>query len=276
MATKPSAKDEHGWADEQLERLKALGDDDAIGAYLAGVEPRGPRERELLGELAATHRLDRPEAFPAAHRRVVHGLESLRRHGYRRPMLPSFGPATAVVRYLVELIARYLVVSYVQQVALDLRNLYRLREGQVPVRTPEHTMLRHARRDAEGLIEVFKGRTLGLPTFLIGGAAIPVVAAISNAATGVSKERGWPFLVATVVGLLVAALVSWVVLRGAALAHRRSQIALRVPLENLWQTIGSCGKPPRDDSSSFATIAILITVGAWLVFPVLVLVAFVF
>ena len=75
--------------------------------------------------------------------------------------------------------------------------------------------------------------------------------------------------------LLVAGLVSWVALRGAALAHRRAQIATRVPLENLWQTIGSCGKPPRDDSSTFATVAIVVTVGAWLVFPLLVVVAFV-
>jgi len=262
------------WYREQLDKLRALTDDEDLDAYLAGVEPRGPREQEMLTELASHQPvLAMPEQFLPAHHRAVRSLEAVRRHGFRRPVLRSLGPFTTVVRYPIELVARYIVVSYVQQVSTDLRNLYRLREAQAPLGTIENRRLRRARRDAEDMRTVFQGRTIGLPTFLIGGALLPVAAALSNAASGVTSNGGWPFVLATVIGLLVAAFVSWVVLRGAALAHRRIQIATRVPLERLWQTIGSAGKPPRDDGSTFALIAIVVTVGAWLVFPLLVLFA---
>lgn len=268
--------DDHGWAREQIERLKALTDDDDLDAYLAGVEPRGAREQEMLVELAVHQPvLTMPDQFLPAHRRVARALESVRRHGYRRPVLHGLGPLTVVARYPIELVARYIVVSYVQQVSTDLRNLYRMREAQAPVRSREHIMLRQARRDAEDMREVFRGQTIGVPTFLLGGAIIPVVASLGNLVGGVSGAGGWPFAVAVVVGLLVAAFVSWTVLRGSALAHRRIQIATRVPLERLWQTVGSCGKPPRDDGSTLAMLAIVVTVGAWLVFPLLILLAFV-
>jgi hypothetical protein len=61
-----------------------------------------------------------------------------------------------------------------------------------------------------------------------------------------------------------------VVLRGAALASRRIRLSVGEPLRDLWQTLGSCGKPPRDQSRRFAAVAITLTVSAWIVLPLLV------
>jgi hypothetical protein len=69
------------------------------------------------------------------------------------------------------------------------------------------------------------------------------------------------------VTVLVVVGGSWVVLRGAAMASRRIRLNTRAPLEDLWQTIGYCGTPPHDQSRKFATIAIALTVGAWVVLP---------
>ncbi len=70
--------------DNPIERLELLaGDDEAISSYLEQIEVTGPREREMLGELARTSTLADPEGFPVAHRRVVASLETLGRQGTR-------------------------------------------------------------------------------------------------------------------------------------------------------------------------------------------------
>ena len=45
---------------------------------------------------------------------------------------------------------------------------------------------------------------------------------------------------------------------------------MREPLEALWETIGACGEPPRDDSMTFAAVGIALTAVAWFVTPVVV------
>ena len=42
---------------------------------------------------------------------------------------------------------------------------------------------------------------------------------------------------------LIFAAVAWVIVHGAAVAHRRSQLMLHEPLDALWETIGACGDP---------------------------------
>jgi hypothetical protein len=70
-------------------------------------------EREMLSEIARTDPLARPERFLDDHRRAVAALESLRRHGFHGTRAArSLGPARVVVRWLIELVARYIVVSY--------------------------------------------------------------------------------------------------------------------------------------------------------------------
>ena len=65
--------------------------------------------------------------------------------------------------------------------------------------------------------------------------------------------------------------LSWVILRGAAVAHHRIRITVQDPLAALWETIGRCGKPPEDDAQQFAVYAIILTVVGWLLIPLGVL-----
>jgi hypothetical protein len=273
MSDQPGSVDE---IDDPIERLRLIGDDDdAIATYLDEIEVRGPRERAMLRELARTRTIADPERFPAAHRRTVAALETLGRHGYHSSRAGArFGPLRPVVRFLVELVARYVVVSYLRQVAKDLRNLYWLREMATKPLSEERRQLRRARLDAEGLSEVVERRSIGLPSFVFGGVIISLGATIWRGASGVAFSSWWVALITGLVTALIVVGGSWVILRGAAMASRRIRLSARLPLERLWGTIGHCGKPPRDQSARFATIAIALTVGIWILLPAAVGLAF--
>jgi hypothetical protein len=257
--------------DNPLERLQLLGgDDQAIAAFLDEIDVRGPRDREMLRELARTAPIARLDRFEADHRRVLIGLESLRRHGYHGSQAGSrMGPLRTPVRFLVELVARYVVVSHVKNVSTNLRNLYWLRELQSPSGSRELELLRPARFDAQALVEITKGREIGVPAFVIGGLLIPASISLWRLASGTIREW-WLALVAGAVGVAIGLAISWFVLRGAALASRRIRLSVTYPLAELWRTVGSCGTPPRDRSRSFAIVAISLTLGVWIVLPLLV------
>jgi hypothetical protein len=257
--------------DSPLERLQLLGgDDEAIAAFLDELDVRGPRDRELLRELARPAPLARPERFEADHRRVLVALESLRRHGHHGARAgEKLGPLRTPIRYVVELVARYVVVSHTKTVARDLRNLYWLREMQAESGSDELELLRPARMDAQALVEITKGREIGVPTFVIGGLLIPAGLSLWRLGTGTVREW-WIALLVGAIGVAVGLLISWFVLRGAALASRRIRLSVKQPLAELWNSIGYCGSPPRDQSRRFAIVAISLTLGVWIVLPLLV------
>ncbi len=257
--------------DNPLERLQLLGSDDAaIAAFLDEIDVRGPRDREMLRELARPSPLARPERFDADHRRVLVALESVRRHGHHGARAGTRLPLLRTpIRFLVELVARYVVVSHVKNVAMHMRNLYWLREMQSESGSKELELLRPARFDAQALVEITKSREIGLPTFVIGGLLIPAGLSISRLAGGTTREW-WIALLVGAIGVAVGFLISWFVLRGAALAGRRIRLSLSQPLAELWRTVGSCGEPPRDQSRRFAVVAISLTLGVWIVLPLLV------
>jgi hypothetical protein len=257
--------------DNPLERLELLGgNDEAIAAFLDEIDVRGPRDREMLRELARTSPLARPEQFEDDHRRVLVGLESLRRHGYHGSTAGSGVPVLRPpIRFLVELVARYVVVSHVKNIAMNLRNLYWLREMQSQPRSRELASLFKARTDAQALVDITKSREIGVPAFVIGGLLIPAAISISRLASGTTREW-WVALLVGAVGVAVGFLISWFVLRGAALASRRIRLSVALPLDELWRTIGSCGSPPKDQSRRFAAVAIALTLGVWIVLPLLV------
>jgi hypothetical protein len=270
--TPPAAgeKVDEAW-DNPIERLQLLGgDDDAIAGFLDELEVSSPREREMLSEIARPTVLARPDRFESDHRRVLVTLESLRRHGYHGSRAGStLGPARLVARSFVELVARYVVVGYTKSVAMNLRNLYWMREIEARRGSRESEVLGSARADAQALVEIAKGREIGVPTFFLA-LLIPAALSIWRLASGFRFDQWW---VATLVGILGVAIglgISWVVLHGAALANRRIRLSAKEPLASLWTTIGHCGSPPKDRSRRFATIAIVLTVGVWIVLPVLV------
>jgi hypothetical protein len=262
--------------DNPIERLELLaGDDEAIASFLDQIAVTGPRDREMLGELARTRALADPGRFPVAHRRAVASLETLGRHGYHEARVATLaGPFRPFARWLVQLVARYVVVSYLRSVTMDMRNLYWLRAIETEPGSPDRQELERARSDAEGLVTIFKRREIGLPSFVIGGLLIPVFATGWRLTQGVAFRNWW---VAAITGLVTALVVvggSWVILRGAAMASRRIRLSTRAALEDLWQTVGFCGRPPRDQSRRFAIIAITLTVGAWVILPIAVGLAF--
>jgi hypothetical protein len=267
----PSAESLEEAYDNPLERLQLLGsDDEAIAAFLDEIDVRGPRDREMLGELARTTPLARPDRFEDDHRRVLIAAESLRRHGHHGATAPAgLGFLRTPVRYLIELVARYVVVAYCKSVAMNLRNLYWMREMQAVGGSRELELLRPARFDAQALVEITRGREIGVPTFVIGAILVPAGLSVWRLATG-TISTWWIALVAGLVGIAVGLLISWFVLRGAALASRRIRLSLKPPLVELWRTIGHCGTPPTDHSRRFAIIAITLTLGVWIVLPLLV------
>jgi hypothetical protein len=256
--------------DNPIERLKLLsGNDDEIGKYLDAIEVTSLREREMMREISRTRPLARPDLFPQAHRNMVEALESLARHGYHGTSAGQrLGPIRAVVRWGVQLVARYLVVSHVKNVTKQMRNLYVLREIQAVPGTDERRELSRARRDSDRMIDALQTRELGLPTFLIGAAALPVLASVGRA-TGILQSTLWGSIIG-VVGMLIALAASWVILRGAALASRRIRLATRAPQETLWNTIGWCGKPPKPQTRMFVIVSVGLTLAAWIIVPILV------
>ena len=258
--------------DNPLERLQLLaGDDTAIAAFLDEIDVRSPREREMLEELARPAVLAHPERLELDHRRLVAALESLRRHGHHGSLAGRrLGRLHPVVRFLVELVARYVVVSYVKKVATDLRNLYWLRELEAAEGSPEKALLQRARADAQALVGITRSRELGIPTFVLGGLLIPAALSVWRLASGFTFEHWWVAVIVGVSGIVVGLAISWIVLRGAALASRRIRLSVAEPLQRLWRAIGSCGKPPRDHSRRFTVVAVTLTVGVWIVLPLLV------
>jgi hypothetical protein len=257
--------------DNPVERLKLLsGDDEEMARYLDALDVKGPREREMLYEISRTRPLARPERFPTDHRNMVEALESLARHGYHGARVGGrLGPLRVVVKKAVELIARYVVVSYIRNTSTTMRNLYGLREIESEPFSREHRELRRARMDAERMVDaLIKSREIGVPTFLIGGLAIPLVATLGRV-TGVLGDVRWAGVIA-VVSLLVALGTSWLILRGSALASRRIRLSTQAPARVLWDSVGWCGKPPKDDARTFVIVAVSLTLAAWIIVPVLV------
>jgi hypothetical protein len=267
----PTAESLEERYDNPLERLQLLGsDDEAIAAFLDEIDVRSPRDREMLRELARASSLQRPERFDEDHRRVLGALESLRRHGHHGATAGAkLGFLRVPVRYLVELVARYVVVSFCKTVAMSLRNLYWMREMESPRGSREHALLQSARTDAQALVEITKGREIGVPTFVIGAILVPAGLSLWRLASGTVREW-WIALLTGGIGIAIGLLISWIVLRGAALASRRIRLSVGEPLAELWTTIGHCGRPPKDHSKRFAIVAISLTLGVWIALPLLV------
>ncbi len=267
-----------GPADEvenPLERLRLLsGDDDAIAAFLDELDVSSPREREMLAELTRRSPLARPDRFDADHRRAIEALESLRRHGFHGSQAAaSLGPFGTVVRWLIGLVARYLVVSHVKDVALQMRNLYWAREMEAASNSAELKLLRPARFDAQALVEIMRSREIGVPSFVLAGILIPLTATLWRLASGFTFAHWWIAALVGVLGIAIGIGLSWIVLRGTALASSRIRLSVRQPLRAVWDDVGHCGAPPKDGCRKFAIVAIALTAGVWIVLPTLVAVA---
>ncbi len=237
------------------------------GAILEQIAGRGKPEQDIVKELSKVRPLWRPDRFEEAHRMAMRSLEVLDRNGVRPPKMPRLGPLTPLASYAVQQMTRWIVKGYQNRLVTRLRKLYERREANSEWRTSEHIMLRRARINAVQVEQGFKGDQLGLPTFLLGGAIL---------STGVSAIRAVvAWAISGVVGVLVFTLVlavvfaglAWAALYAAGVARRRIRLSTEQPIKALFETVGACGNPPKDDSYTFAVYAIVLLVLAWILIP---------
>jgi hypothetical protein len=266
--------DDHLILDEVTQQLATTfqllsGDpDEAAERALAEIGVDTRTEAALLGEIAAAGPLAHPDRFEQSHRLVMRALEVLDRDGWKHPVLRRLGPFSGAAAGAVQFVARTIVRGHVANVVRALSRLYARRESQSQTASAERRMLARARIQADRLALGYKGGSLPLPTVLIGGAAVPVLASIARQ-FGAVKGQG-PVLVVPlgVILAIVFAVLAWVLLQGAGLAHRRIKVTLDPSLAALYETIGHCGNPPGDDSAAIAAAAIALTALAWFVVPI--------
>jgi hypothetical protein len=266
--------DDHLILDEVTQQLATTfqllsGDpDEAAERALAEIGVDTRTEAALLGEIAAAGPLAHPDRFEQSHRLVMRALEVLDRDGWKHPVLRRLGPFSGAAAGAVQFVARTIVRGHVSNVVHALSRLYARRESQSQTASAERSMLARARIQADRLGLGYKGGSLPLPTVLIGGAAVPVLASIARQ-FGAVKGQGPLLIVPLGVILAIAfAVLAWVLLQGAGLAHRRIKVTLDPSLAALYETIGHCGNPPRDDSAAIAAAAIALTALAWFVVPI--------
>lgn len=256
---------------DQLDTLRLLREDDPQRAdmMLEKFGASGRVESEMLAQLGQRRPLHLPERFPEAHRSAMRTVEVFDRNAARPPSSLRAGVLTPVASPVVQLLIGTIVRSYQRSVVEHLRRLYALREANSVPGTGEYRMLTLARRQIDRVTEDLSRRSGGLPAFLIGGATFSL---LSSAVQEVTRSRLVLAGVAAVTAVLALG-AFWCVLTAAAIARRRTRIALDAPLRALYETIGAAGDPPRDRSRAFVVYAVLLLAVGWFVVPVAVTLA---
>ncbi|MCB0996408.1 MAG: hypothetical protein KDB21_15030 [Acidimicrobiales bacterium] len=228
-------------------------------------------DRDIVLELASKRPLGHPDRFWEAHTMAVRALEVLDRNGTRSMPAPKWlGPLGAVPKYLVGIVVGFVVKSHLRSVIDNLRRLYTRRESACMLDDPTRPMLTRARIHTERLTEGFKKNPLGVPGFVLGGAFLSAILSSLQDAFGFLGDSSIGPIIATVVLLLVFMMAVWVFVKGAAVAHRRIKLTTTRPLAALYETIGRCGNPPKDQARMFALGSIALTAVALFVLPVIV------
>jgi hypothetical protein len=271
---RPLVLDELSQQLEQFRILRTGADTDATERLLGKLGAHDPVEAQIVLELSAQRPLGHPERFTEAHVLAMRSLEVLDRNGARVPPVPSLGPLKPIAEFGVQLVTRFIVRNHQADVIDAIRNLYTRRLAWCAPDDPSRMPMIRARLDAERVATTYKGNPIGVPTFLLGGAVISGLASafrvLSEAVVGSRLAAG----LAVAAAFIVLGGLSWMILRGAAVAHHRIRITVQDPLKALWETIGRCGNPPEDDAQMFAVYAIILTVIGWLVIPLGVLFLF--
>jgi hypothetical protein len=197
----------------------------------------------------------------------MRSLEVLDRNGVRPPQMPRLGPLKPIASYVVQQMTRWIVKGYQNRLVTRLRRLYERREANTEWGSREHVMLRRARINAVQVEQGYKGDQLGLPTFLLGGAILSSVVSVLRAFVVWAISGIVAVVVFSVVLAVVFASLAWAALYAAGVARRRIRLSTDQPIKALFETIGACGNPPKDDSYNFAAYAIVLLVLAWVLIP---------
>jgi hypothetical protein len=251
---------------DRLETLKLFREDDPAraGALLEQFGAEGAVESRMLAQLSVTAPLAHPDRFEQAHRTAMHALEVFDRNAGKPPSNLRAGILTPIAVPVVQRLNRIVVRGYQADVIASIRELYAQRQASSERTSPEYQMLRIARRQADRLAPALTKKTVGLPAFLLGGAVLSGGTSLLHQAV----DKAWVLLLLTVVFAVLGLGSFWCVIKGAAIARRRTRIALDQPLRALWETIGAAGSPPRDRSRQFGISAGVLLVAVWIVVPV--------
>ena len=254
---------------DRIDALRVLRADtpEQKGALLEQIAGRGKPEQDIVKELAKVRPLWRPDRFEEAHRMAMRSLEVLDRNGVRPPQMPRLGPLKPVASYVVQQMTRWIVKGYQNRLVTRLRKLYERREANSEWGTREHVILRRARINAVQVEQGFKGDQLGLPTFLLGGAILSSIVSALRVVVVWAISGVVGVVVFAVVLAVVFASLAWAALYAAGVARRRIRLSTEQPIKALFETIGACGSPPKDDSYNFAAYAIVLLVLAWVLIP---------
>ncbi|MFM8528654.1 MAG: hypothetical protein ACKOD2_03080, partial [Ilumatobacteraceae bacterium] len=192
------------------------------------------------------------------------------RNGARPAQVRRLGPLTPVAKWLVQQVTRWIVRSHLNRLIGRIGGLYERREANSAWGTAEHSMLRRSRLDIRRVQTGMSTKALGLPTFLLGGAALTSIASGLRSVTSAARmaNRITPSTITPAVESRAA--LSWVALYSAGVARRRIKLSTDQPMHALWETIGAAGKPPRDESYNFAAYAIALLILSWIVVPLVV------
>lgn len=234
---------------------------------LTQIAGSGKPEQDIVSELSKQRPLWRPDRFEEAHRLTMRALEVLDRNGARPAKMPHLGPLTPVARWAVQQVTRWIVKSHQNTLIDRVRKLYERREANSVWGSEEHRMLRRARINATQVEQGLRGKALGLPTFLLGGAFI---SGVFGGLAGIVKAAFHHPVTATltiVVAVLLLVALAWVVLKAAAVSRMRIRMCTDQPVRALWETVGAAGRPPKDESYNFAFIALVFLALAAVVVP---------
>ena len=254
---------------DQIDALRVLRaeTDEEKGRLLEQIGGKGLVEQEMVSQMSAIKPLHHPDRFEEAHRMMMRGIEVLDRNGPRPATVPNVGPLRPIAQWLVQQVTRWIVKSHLNRLAARICGLYEKREANSDWGTREHAMLRRARLDARRVQANSTGNALGLPTFLLGGAALTSIASGLQSLTRSAMDSTLGVSILGFIAVFVLGALSWVALYSAGVARRRIRLSTDQPMKALWETIGAAGKPPRDESYNFAVYAIILLVLAWIVIP---------
>ncbi len=118
-------------------------------------------------------------------------------------------------------------------------------------------------------------KSLGLPSFILGGAALTSVASGIQSVASKALNHTLGVIALGIIAVSVLFALSWVALYSAAVSRRLIRLATDQALAALWETIGAAGDPPRDESYNFAVYAIILLALAWIVVPLVIGLAFI-
>ncbi len=254
---------------DQIDALRVLraDTDEEKGRLLEQIGGKGLVEQEMVSQMSAIKPLHHPDRFEEAHRMMMRGIEVLDRNGPRPSTVPNVGPLRPIAQWLVQQVTRWIVKSHLNRLTGRICGLYEKREANSDWGTREHAMLRRARLDARRVQANSSGNALGLPTFLLGGAALTSIASGLQSLTRSAMDSTLGVSILGFIAVFVLGALSWVALYSAGVARRRIRLSTDQPMKALWETIGAAGRPPRDESYNFAVYAIILLVLAWIVVP---------